>query len=234
MQGLDGDGRAINEFDAKRLLAAHGLPVARELLVATVAQALAAAAEIGYPVVLKAVADAIPHKTELGLVVLGINDDATLGGAWEQLGRRVDAAGVRQALRGFLVQEFVPEGVEVFAGIVRDPDFGLFLAFGAGGTDIETMRDFALRSLPLREGDAEAMIAATDAVALLAAHRGKPAADLTCLADCLYSLANYAEAGGARIAEIDLNPIKVLPEGQGCIIVDALIVTATTARGPAQ
>ena len=92
-----------------------------------------------------------------------------LGHAWEQLGQRVDAAGVRESL-GFLVQEFVPDGVEVFAGIVRDPDFGLFLAFGTGGTGIETTRDFALRSLPLREGDAEAMIAATKAVALLAAH----------------------------------------------------------------
>jgi acyl-CoA synthetase (NDP forming) len=234
VQGLDGDGRTINEFDAKRLLAAHGLPVAREHLVATAAQASAAAAEIGYPVVLKAVADAIPHKTELGLVVLGIDGDATLGHAWEQLGQRVDAAGVRESLRGFLVQEFVRDGVEVFAGIVRDPDFGLFLAFGAGGTDIETKRDFALRSLPLREGDAEAMIAATGAGALLGPRRGKSGADLARLTDCLYSLAAYAEAGGALIAEIDLNPIKVLPEGQSCIIVDALIVTTTTARGPAQ
>jgi len=120
----------------------------------------------------------------------------------------------------------VAGGVEVFAGVMRDPDYGLFLAFGTGGIDIETRRDFALRSLPLREGDAEAMIAATDAAALLSAHRGHGAADVRGLIACLYELATFAEAGGARIAEIDLNPIKVLPEGQGCIIVDALIVTA--------
>lgn len=232
--GLDGDGRTINEFDAKRLLAAHGLPVARERLVLIEPEAREAATELGYPVVLKAVGDAIPHKTELGLVMLGIEDGDKLADAWDTLNRRVDAAGVRSSLKGFLVQEFVAVGVEVFAGIVRDADFGLFLAFGTGGIGIETLRDFTLRTLPLREGDAEAMIAATGAAALLAGHRGRKAADVGRLAECLYALAGFAEAGGERIAEIDLNPIKVLPEGQGCIVVDALIVTTPLTQGQKQ
>jgi len=231
---LDGNARTINEFDAKRLLAAHGLPVAREHLALTEPKARDAAGELGYPVVLKAVGDAIPHKTELGLVVLNIENAEKLAQAWELLNHRIDAAGIRSSLNGFLVQEFVTDGVEVFAGIVRDPDFGLFLAFGTGGIGIETTRDFTLRKLPLREGDAEAMIAATGAAALLAAHRGRPPADVGSLAQCLYALAGFAEAAGARLAEIDLNPIKVLPEGQGCIVVDALIVTTPLAQGQKQ
>src|SRR5262249_44738997 len=127
----------------------------------------------------------------------------------------------------YLGQEFVAGGVEVFVGVSRDPDFGLSLAFGMGGTAIEVTRDFALRMLPLREGDAEAMIAQTRGAALLGAVRGKPAADVSSLAHCLYALADFASANAEHLAEIDLNPIKALPEGQGCVVVDALIVTRT-------
>jgi acetate---CoA ligase (ADP-forming) len=227
---LDESARVINEFDAKRILASYGLPVAREQLVSSEQDAQQSAAELGVPVVLKAVGDKIPHKTELGLVVLGIDNAEKLSWAWRTLNQRVEAAGIRSSVKGFLIQEFVAGGVEVFAGITRDPHYGLFLAFGTGGIGIESQRDFALRALPLREGDAEAMIAATGAAAMLSAHRRHSAADVKALAECLYRLATFAEASGTRIAEIDLNPIKVLPEGQGCIIVDALIVTAPLAE----
>ncbi len=126
--------------------------------------------------------------------------------SWALLGRRVDEAGLQPGLVGFLVQEFVSDGVELFAGVVSDADFGRLLAFGAGGVDIEMTRDFALRVLPLREGDAEAMIAETRAAALLGAHRGRPAADVGSLVQCLYALADCALIEGERVAEIDLNP----------------------------
>ena len=118
--------------------------------------------------------------------------------------------------------KFVADGVEVFAGISRDPDFGLSIAFGLGGTAIEVTRDFALRMLPLRDGDAEAMIAETRAAAMLGAVRGRPAADTRSLAACLYALSDFAQAHAESLAEVDLNPIKALPSG--CVVVDALIV----------
>jgi acyl-CoA synthetase (NDP forming) len=231
---LSDAARTIDEFDAKRLLAAHGLPVARERLVSNEAEAQQAAAELGFPVVLKAVGDAIPHKTELGLVVLGIDSSEKLARAWRELDERVSVVGAQQLLKGFLVQEFVADGVEVFAGITRDPDYGLFLAFGTGGIGIEMRRDFALRLLPLRQGDAEAMVATTGAAVMLSAHRGRGGADVPRLIDCLHGLAAFAEAGGPRIAEMDLNPIKVLPEGRGCVIVDALIVINSLAKEETQ
>jgi acetate---CoA ligase (ADP-forming) len=121
------------------------------------------------------------------------------------------------------VQEFVADGIELFAGISRDPDFGLSIAFGLGGIAIEATRDFALRMLPLREGDAEAMIAETGAAAMLGPLRGRPAADVKSVVACLQALSDFAVAHADSLDEIDLNPIKALSEGRGCIVVDALI-----------
>jgi acyl-CoA synthetase (NDP forming) len=219
----NGRRRVVNEFDAKRILAAHGLPVTRERRAATLAQAHAAAKEIGFPVVLKIISDEIPHKTEFGLVALRLKNEAALAEAFDELTGRVDALGHRPADAAFLIQEFVPDGVEVFAGIARDPDFGLSLAFGMGGTGIEITRDFSLRMLPLREADAEAMIAKTRGAAMLHEHRGGAAADVKGLIACLEGLADFAWQNAELIEEVDLNPIKALPHR--CVIVDALIVT---------
>jgi acyl-CoA synthetase (NDP forming) len=222
--------RTINEFDAKRLLAAYGISVTREQRVATAAEAAIAAHALGYPVVLKAVSDAIAHKTELGLVAVSLKNEDELARAFTRLSKRLEKLDPRPADAAFLVQEFIAGGVEVFAGVSRDPDFGLSLAFGMGGTAIEVLRDFALRMLPLRDGDAEAMIAETRGAALLGAVRGSEAADVNSLAACLYALADFAWHNAASIAEIDLNPIKVLPQGRGAIVVDALIVTRPEAE----
>jgi acetate---CoA ligase (ADP-forming) len=221
---LDGARRAINEFDSKRLLADYGIPIARERRVLTQQDALEAASALGYPVALKAVSDHIPHKTELGLVAVNLNDQQDLSRAFARLSERIATLDPHPADVAFLVQEFIGEGVEVFAGVSRDPDFGLLLAFGLGGIAIEATRDFALRMLPLRDGDAEAMIGETRGSALLGAMRGRQAADTKSLAACLYGLADFAWHNADRIAEIDLNPIKVLPGGRGCVVVDALIV----------
>ncbi|MFZ3354570.1 MAG: acetate--CoA ligase family protein [Xanthobacteraceae bacterium] len=219
----------INEFDAKRMLAAYGMTVTREARVTTLAEALQAARRIGYPVVLKAVSDEFTHKTELGVVAVNLKNDDELLRAFARLSERIGKLEKLPADAAFLVQEFVADGIEVFAGVSRDPDFGLSLAFGTGGIAIEAIRDFALRMLPLRDGDAEAMIAETRGAALLGAVRGREAADIKSLAACLYALADFACDHADSVAEIDLNPIKVLPGQRGCVVVDALIVTRSNA-----
>jgi succinyl-CoA synthetase beta subunit len=219
-----GDRRTINEFDSKRLLSAYGVPVTRERRVVTLADASAAAREIGFPVVLKVVSDEIPHKTELGLVAVGLKNEDDLARAFALLDERLAKVEPRPRDAAFLVQEMVADGIEVFAGISHDPDFGLSMAFGLGGTAIEVTRDFALRMLPLREGDAEAMIVETRAAAMLGSIRGRPAADVKSLVACLHALSDFAYDNADRLAEVDLNPIKALPEGRGCVVVDALIV----------
>jgi acyl-CoA synthetase (NDP forming) len=216
--------RTINEFDSKRLLSTYGVPVTRERRVGTLADAKHAAREIGFPVVLKVVSDAIPHKTELGLVAVGLKNEDDLASAFTRLDERLGRVEPRPRDAAFLVQEMITDGVEVFAGISRDPDFGLTMAFGLGGTAIEVTRDFALRMLPLSDGDAEAMIAETRAAAMLGSVRGRPAADVKSLVACLHALSDFAHDNADRLAEVDLNPIKALPEGRGCVVVDALIV----------
>ncbi|HEY7248660.1 MAG TPA: acetate--CoA ligase family protein [Xanthobacteraceae bacterium] len=225
------DGRRmLNELDAKRVLAAHGLPVAREQRATTLAEAAAAARSIGYPVALKGICEEIAHKTELGLVAVALADEGALADAFAKLRERMARIEPPPRDAAFLVQEHVSDGIEVFAGVSRDPDFGLTLAFGMGGTGIEVTRDFALRMLPLREGDAQAMIAQTRGAALLGAIRGRPAADVASLARCLTALAEFAHENAELIDEIDLNPIMALPQGRGCTIVDALIVTRARSQ----
>ena len=214
----------IHEHDAKRLLAQHGLTVVRERLIRTLGEARQAAQNLGYPVVLKVVADDLPHRSDLGLVRVGLVNEAGLEAAWGALERRLRETTPRPSIDGFVVQSMIVGGVEVFAGVKRDPAFGHFLAFGIGGIAIEVLRDFALRQLPLREGDAEAMIGEIRGAALLGAVRGQPAADVPALVRCLYALGDFAWANRTDLVEIDLNPIKVLPAGQGAVVVDALMV----------
>jgi acetate---CoA ligase (ADP-forming) len=216
--------RTIHEGDSKRLLAASGIPCCREGSATSLEEVRLIAREIGYPVVLKALADDIPHKSEHGLVAVGIRDEDTLARACERMTRALDELKVPAA---FLVQEMVV-GMELFAGVSRDPDFGLFLAFGLGGVDIESLREFTLRPLPLREGEADAMVAAIRGGML--ARAGRDRADgRASLVSCLYALSDFVAQNEADIQEIDINPIKLLSTGE-CVCVDALIVPRLRAK----
>ena len=219
--------RSINEHDAKRLLAAAGLPVVRAEPVATRDEAFAAAKRIGYPVVLKLVADDVPHRSELGLVAVRLRDAEDLAAAWDRMAAVRTGALANIPIDGFVVQQMVSDGVEVLAGVTSDADFGPVLAFGLGGVLVEALEEIALCALPLREGDAERLVSETTAAKVLAGVRGRPPADVDALVQCLYALGDYAWADRSHIAEIDVNPIVVLPRGRGCVVVDALVVPRT-------
>ena len=214
----------IHEHDAKRLLATVGVSIVRERVVASLGEARDAAKTIGYPVALKVVSDAIPHRSDVGLVSVGLRDESELGAAWDRLSRRVDDLGRRNDIAGFLIQEMAPGLLEVFAGVSRDPDFGLVLAFGAGGVLIEALDDVALRPLPLRVGDAAGMIAETRVATLLGGFRGRPPGDVGAVARALEAVGDFAWAERESLAELDVNPIVVRETGAGCVVVDALIV----------
>src|SRR5437870_3375230 len=225
-------GRArptIHEHDAKRLLAAVGVPVAREQVAKSLDEARDGAKTVGYPVALKIVSDSIPHRSDVGLVAVGLRDENELHAAWDRLSRRVDDLGRRNDVAGFLIQEMAHGILEAFAGISRDPDFGLVLAFGAGGVLIETLDDVALRPLPLRAGDAEGMIAETRVATLLGGFRGRPPGDVGALARVLEAIGDLAWAERESLGELDVNPIVVRETGAGCVVVDALIVPRTGA-----
>lgn len=214
----------LDEHQAKRILARASLPCVEEQLVSSRDAALLAASHIGYPVVLKAVSARIPHKSDHGLVALDLRTADDLASAFDRIDKRLRI--LATPAEGYVVQSYVGHGVEVFAGVVNDPQFGLMLACGRGGIDVEHDSDVAFRTIPLAHGDAEAMVASLRSTHLLQAYRGRPGADVAALARCLYALSDFAVAHAGRFAEIDINPIKVLPAGEGCCIVDALIVCA--------
>lgn len=220
-----GTRRTINEYDSKRILAAHGAPVSDERLVENFDAAVEAAKAIGWPVVLKAASDDIPHKTEMGVVKLGIHDEQALKAAFTEMEARVAAVKPR-SLRGYLVQPMMSGGVEVFVGLKRDPEWGTTMAFGVGGIFIELIRESALRLLPVTDDELDEMLRETRAWPLLCGVRGAPPADIDALKACLAAVARFGVAAGDTLAELDLNPVKVLPRGEGCRLVDALIVTA--------
>ena len=215
--------RVINEYDAKAILREAGLPTPCETLASSLDEALAAAGRTGFPIVLKLASDDVPHKSEHGLVAVGLRDEQDFERSFERMSETARKLGVTAP--AWLVQEFVAEGVEVFAGISRDPGFGLSIAFGMGGVGIEVLKDFAIRMLPLREGEAADMIASVRGAALLEAFRNRPASDVASLVACVERLAAFAWAQREAIDEVDINPIKVRQAGRGCVIVDALIVT---------
>jgi len=189
------------------LLSAFGIPVARMRLAHEEEDAVAAAREIGYPVAVKAVGPLILHKTEVGGIRLGLENNAATRAACQDLKTRLETD-----LTDFLVQEMVPGGVEVLVGVTHDPTFGPVVAYGSGGTLVELLGDVAFRLHPLTDADVAAMLNEVKGTALLRGYRGAPQADEAALRDLLLRVSALVEHC-PEVAEMDLNPVKVLSSG---------------------
>ncbi|MGH7472746.1 MAG: acetate--CoA ligase family protein [Candidatus Methylomirabilales bacterium] len=213
------EGRNLVEPEAYELLEAYGVSVPRHRVVNSAEQAEVAAAELGYPVVAKMVSPDILHKTEVGGVLLNLNDAAAVRAAYRQIVERSRQA--RAALRGVLISRMAPPGTEVIAGLTQDAQFGPVVMFGLGGIFVEVYRDVSFRLIPLTEPDAAAMIREIKASPVLQGVRGGRSADLKALADLLLTLSRMAEEN-PEIAEMDLNPIIVYEEGLS--VVDARVL----------
>lgn len=216
--------KTISEVDAKRVLRDLGVDVVSERIVRSLPEATRAGAALGYPVVLKVVSDDIPHRSEHGLIAVALRSDAELQAAWATLDQALAGLGVAASSVDRLVQPMVGGGLEVLIGVGRDPETGPYIAFGAGGVLVELLGEVEVRPLPLCEGDAHEMVSQSRLARLLAGYRGRPAGDVPALVQCIERIAAFAHAEQARIREIDVNPVIVRPAGQGCVVVDALIV----------
>ena len=213
----------LTEYDAKRLLARWSVPVTREILCASLEDALSAASEIGYPVALKVVSPDIIHKTEAGAVALRLKDEEELRNAFGRLLERSLKAMPGARVRGMLVQEMVTGGVECMIGVKRDPVFGPFVAVGLGGIYVEILKDLSLRHAPVDSEEARLMITSLRGFPLLSGARGSAPKDIDALAEMVsrVSLMSLAEES---LAELDINPVLVLDEGEGAIAVDAAAI----------
>ncbi len=206
--------------EAFALLEEAGFAVAPFRVAAGPAQVAAAAATVGYPVVLKAFGAALVHKSELGAVVLALGNEAALAAALAAMAARLSMAGVRPD--GYLVQRQIDGGRETILGITRDPAVGPLVMAGLGGVAVEVWHDVSFRVAPIGETDAAAMLAELRGATLLGAFRGRPAGDVAALERALVRLAALA-AAHPEIAECDVNPLLVLDAGQGCVAVDVRI-----------
>ena len=206
--------------EAFAALAEAGIAVAPFRVVRDPDRLAEAAAELGFPVVLKAFGEALVHKSELGAVALGLGDAGALAAAVAAMASRLTAAGVHPD--GYLLQRQIAGGREAILGVTRDPVIGPLVMAGLGGVAVEVWHDVAFRVAPIAEADARAMVAELRGAPLLGAFRGRPAGDVAALERALVRLAALA-AAYPEIAECDVNPLLVLDQGQGCIAVDARI-----------
>jgi len=213
------EGRNLLEPEAYELLEAYDVSVPRHQVVTSAEQAEVAAAALGYPVVAKIVSPDILHKTEIGGVLLNLNDAAAVRAAYRQIVERARQA--RAALPGVLISCMAPPGTEVIAGLTQDAQFGPVVMFGLGGIFVEVYRDVSFRLVPLTEPDAAAMIREIKASPVLQGVRGGRPADLQALADLLLKVSRMAEEN-PEIAEMDLNPIIVYEKGLS--VVDARVL----------
>lgn len=215
--------RTLSEEDSKQRLAPFGVPFLDERVVQSPAEAASAAADLGFPVVVKLNGDAIAHKTERGLVRLGLGSADAVTEAGEAL---LTAARPEDGSVSLLVAPMIRSNREFICGVSTDPQFGPTVLLGVGGILAEAIADVTIRLVPITEADADDMVNELNTQALLDAFRGEPAVDRAALAGVLLALSNAVEAS-ADIVSIDCNPV-LIDNGQP-IAVDALVEIATSA-----
>ncbi|WP_217362830.1 acetate--CoA ligase family protein [Roseicella sp. DB1501] len=219
---LDAAGPALTEREAKAVLAAYGVPVVEERLAADAEAAVAAAAALGYPVALKVESPDIPHKTEAGVIRLGLADADSVRAAHAAVLANAARAAPGARINGVLVQPMVPQGIEIVVGARRDPLFGPMVVVGLGGILVELLRDSATALAPVGEAEARAMLRRLKGHRLLQGFRGLPSVDEAALAAIIRRVGELAADQRERIAEIDVNPL--ICAGSRILAVDGLIL----------
>jgi acetyltransferase len=212
---------ALDEVESKQLIRAYGIPTPMEIAVRSPDDAVKAARQIGYPVVLKAVAAKLLHKSDAGAVALHLANDDAVRTAYERIAANVRRAGI-ESLDAVLVCQQISGGLELVLGLNRDPEMGLVIMAGSGGILLELSKDVAFAVPPLTREKARAMIERTHAARLMQGYRGSPVLDTDAVIDASIALGRIAEDSGDVVQSIDINPFVVLPRGGFAL--DALVV----------
>lgn len=207
--------------EARTLLSAYRVPLAGEATVTTAAEAARAGRDLGYPVAMKVASPDIPHKSDAGLVWLDVSTDQEARRVFGQIMADARKAFPRARIDGVQVQQQVEGGTEMIVGVTRDATFGPSVMVGTGGVFTEVLADVAVRPLPLDRRDAEEMVRSLRGYPLLQGARGRAKADVKALVDVVLAVARMA-AATPNLAELDLNPVVVLP--RGAVAVDSLVV----------
>ena len=212
--------RALSEFDSKQLLEAYGVPITREILAQNWEQAVSAARKMPGKVALKACSPQLMHKSDGGWIVLGLQNDDDVAGAYGRLTAKALQQGIE--LQGILVQEMISGNRELVLGLNRDPQFGPCVMVGMGGVFAEVLSDTAFRMAPLDQFEAEEMIGDLKCAKMLGAFRGQGPVDMQSLCRAIQGVAAIGMEH-PEVAEIDVNPLVIEPGG-AIKAVDGLVV----------
>jgi acetate---CoA ligase (ADP-forming) len=211
----------LNEADSLALLAARGIPVVAHRLCRSRAEAIAAYETIGGPVVVKGCSADIAHKSELGLVRLGVANREEAGEVWAQMEGIIRQHGAR--FDGVIVAAMAGGRREVMIGAHRDPVFGPVVAVGDGGKYVEIFRDTALLLPPFSREEAREALLRLRIAPLFAGVRGEPPMDVEALCDAVMRIGELMHDPAARVMSLDLNPVLLDSAGKGCVVVDAVV-----------
>jgi len=209
----------VEAEDCRKVLEAYGIPYAPYLNASDVEAARKAAGEMGYPVVMKIVSPQILHKTDVGGVALGIKNARQLADAYDEMMANVRRRMPGAEIYGVGIQKMIPQGRELIAGIVRDPQFGPLIMAGLGGVYVEAFKDVAFRLAPVSPGEAARMLRELHAYALLEGVRGEKPSDIDAVEAVLMRISQLA-CDHEALVEMDMNPLMVYNSGNGCTCVD--------------
>jgi acyl-CoA synthetase (NDP forming) len=222
LEGVD-PGETLSEHASKQVLKAYGVRSSRDVLCESAAQAVEAAKRIGFPVVMKVSSAALTHKSDLGLVRLGVGSARDVRAAYDELMRKARrAAGKRGHIDGVLVCETVSGGVETVVGVSQDPLFGPVVMVGLGGVFVEVLRDVSFRVPPFDRDEAGRMVRELRGFPLLEGARGRKPVDVGALVDVIMNVQRLAMDLAGDVRELDINPLIVRP--RGAVALDALVV----------
>lgn len=214
---------ALNEVEARQIVAAYGLPLPTSQLALNAEQAVRWADGIGYPVVMKIISPDILHKSDIGGVQVGLKNEKEVRLAYEEILNRAQRYMPDADIWGVAVQEMVQVGREVIVGVNKDPTFGHLMMFGLGGIYVEVLKDVVFRVAPLTRLEADEMVREIRSFPLLAGARGEKPADLKAIVDCILRVSQMV-TDFPQIVELDINPLFAYEDGRGAMAVDARIV----------
>ena len=219
-------GSTLNEHQSKDLFAAYGVACAREVIAQTWDEAQKGAADLGYPLVLKALSADVTHKTDAGLVVLNIGNESDLRRAWEHVQTQWAKLPAHYRCDGYLLAQSMSEGLDLFIGCKNDPDVGPVIVFGSGGIDVELVNDSAVAALPLSKTHAKALISRTKAGQRLRGIRSTQKLAEVSVIDALVKLSHLMCDSDGHIAALDINPFRV--DTEKGLALDGVVIFADT------
>ncbi len=219
----DKDKYYMSEREANEILQSYGFPVLTSFLLKDSSEVEEAAEQIIFPAAMKISSRDIVHKFDVGGVQLKIKTKEEAQKAFEQIIENVKKHKPSAKIDGVIIERMAKRGVEVILGAARDPKFGPICMFGLGGTLVEAMKDITFRLAPMWEISAEIMIQSIKAYTILKGIRGAPPCDIDAIKDCILRLSQML-SDHPEIAELDINPLIVYPEGDGCVVADSRIL----------